>query len=38
MSDYVKFLSESVEVFGYFGEIFDYGSQFSLRTRDIRKV
>ena len=25
--DYIKILSKSVSIFGYFGKIFDYGSQ-----------
>ena len=36
LNDYAKFLSKSVRIFGYFGNIFDYSSQLSFSPGHIR--
>ena len=36
LKDCIKFLSKSVKIFGYFGKIFDCGSQFSFSPGNIR--
>lgn len=33
---YIKFLSKSVRIFGYFGKIFDYDSKLSFNAGNIR--
>ena len=36
MNDYIKLLTKPVRIFGYFGKIFDYGSQFSFSSGNIK--
>ena len=36
LNDYIKSLLRSVRIFGCFGKIFDFGSQFSFSPGNIR--
>ena len=37
LNNNVKFFTEFVRIFGYFGKIFDYGSQFIFSSGNINK-